>query len=390
MIPNAWAGFDFGLGSDVEMLRKSVHDFAQDRIAPRAAAIDRDNTFPRDLWPEMGALGLHGITVDEAHGGAGLGYLAHCVAMEEISRASASVGLSYGAHSNLCVNQLNRNGSAEQKRKYLPKLISGEHVGALAMSEPGAGSDVVSMRTRAEKKGGRYVLNGSKMWITNGPVAETLIVYAKTDPAAGPRGITAFIIEKGMKGFSTAQKLDKLGMRGSDTGELVFEDCEVPEENVLGEVGRGVKVLMSGLDYERAVLAAGPLGIMQACLDVVMPYVHERKQFGQPIGSFQLVQGKIADMYTTMNASRAYVYAVAKACDRGETTREDAAGAILYASEKATQCALDAIQLLGGNGYINDYPAGRLLRDAKLYEIGAGTSEIRRMLIGRELFEKSA
>src|SRR6201997_1412402 len=386
MIPNAWAGFDFGLGADVDMLRKSVSGFAQDRIAPRADAIDRDNIFPRDLWPEMGALGLHGITVEEEYGGSGLGYLEHCIAMEEVSRASAAVGLSYGAHSNLCVNQLRRNGSDEQKRKYLPKLISGEHVGALAMSEPGAGSDVVSMSTRAEKRGDRYVLNGSKMWITNGPVAETLVVYAKTDPAAGARGITAFIIEKGMKGFSTAQKLDKLGMRGSDTSELLFEDCEVPEKNVLGEVGRGVNVLMSGLDYEGAVLAAGPLGIMQACLDVVMPYVHERKQFGQPIGTFQLVQGKIADMYTTMNASRAYVYAVAKACDRGETTREDAAGAILYASEKATQCALDAIQLLGGNGYINDYPTGRLLRDAKLYEIGAGTSEIRRMLIGRELF----
>src|SRR5450830_346961 len=390
MIPNAWAGFDFGLGPDVEMLRKSVHDFAQDRIAPRAAAIDRDNTFPRDLWPEMGALGLHGITAEEQYGGSGQGYLEHCVAMEEISRASASVGLSYGAHSNLCVNQLSRNGNAEQKKKYLPKLISGEDVGALAMSEPGAGSDVVSMKTRADKKGDRYVLNGNKMWITNGPIAETLVVYAKTDPNGGPRGITAFIIEKGMKGFSTAQKLDKLGMRGSDTGELVFEDCEVPEENVLGEVGRGVNVLMSGLDYERAVLAAGPLGIMQACLDVAMPYVHERKQFGQPIGTFQLVQGKIADMHVTMNACRAYVYAVAKACDRGETTREDSAGAILYAAEKATQCALDAIQLLGGNGYINDYPTGRLLRDAKLYEIGAGTSEIRRMLIGRELFEKSA
>ncbi|HEY1309858.1 MAG TPA: isovaleryl-CoA dehydrogenase [Pseudolabrys sp.] len=387
-IPNTWAGFDFGLGPDVAMLRKSVSDFAADRIAPRAAAIDRDNTFPRELWPEMGALGLHGITVDEEFGGAGLGYLEHCVAMEEISRASAAVGLSYGAHSNLCVNQLSRNGSAEQKKKYLPKLISGEHVGALAMSEPGAGSDVVSMRTRADKKDNRYILNGSKMWITNGPVGDTLVVYAKTDRTAGARGITAFIVEKGMKGFAPAQKLDKLGMRGSDTSELVFTDCEVPEENVLGAVGNGVNVLMSGLDYERVVLAAGPLGIMQACMDVVMPYVHERKQFGQPIGSFQLVQGKIADMYTTMNASRAYVYAVAKACDRGETTREDAAGAILYASEKATQCALDAIQLLGGNGYINDYPTGRLLRDAKLYEIGAGTSEIRRMLIGRELFEK--
>ncbi len=338
----------------------------------------------------MGALGLHGITVEEEYGGLGLGYLAHCVAMEEVSRASASVGLSYGAHSNLCVNQITRNGSDAQKRKYLPKLISGEHVGALAMSEPGAGSDVVSMKTRAEKRGDRYVLTGSKMWITNGPIAETLVVYAKTDPAAGPRGITAFLVEKGMKGFSTAQKLDKLGMRGSDTCELVFEECEIPEENVLGEVGRGVNVLMSGLDYERAVLAAGPLGIMQACLDVVVPYVHERKQFGQAIGEFQLVQGKLADMYVSTNAAKAYVYAVAQACDRGETTREDAAGAILYAAERATQCALDAIQLLGGNGYINDYPTGRLLRDAKLYEIGAGTSEIRRMLIGRELFAKSA
>src|SRR6187401_849804 len=390
MIPNAWAGFDFGLGPDVDMLRKSVNGFAQDRIAPRADAIDRDNAFPRDLWPEIGALGLHGITVEEEYGGSGLGYLEHCVAMEEISRASAAVGLSYGAHSNLCVNQLRRNGNDQQKRKYLPKLISGENVGALAMSEPGAGSDVVSMRTRADKKGDRYVINGSKMWITNGPVADTLVVYAKTDAAAGSRGITAFIIEKGMKGFSTAQKLDKLGMRGSDTCELVFDDCEVPEENVLSEVGRGVTVLMSGLDYERAVLAAGPIGIMQACMDVVLPYVHERKQFGQPIGTFQLVQGKIADMYTTMNACRAYVYAVAKACDRGETARKDAAGAILYAAEKATQIALDAVQLLGGNGYINDYPTGRLLRDAKLYEIGAGTSEIRRMLIGRELFEKTA
>src|SRR5215475_12296971 len=390
MIPNAWSGFDFGLGAEVDILRKSVSGFAQDRIAPRADTIDRDNVFPRDLWPEMGELGLLGITVEEEYGGSGFGYLEHCIAMEEISRASAAVGLSYGAHSNLCVNQLRRNGTDEQKRKYLPKLISGAHVGALAMSEPGAGSDVVSMRTRAERKGDRFVINGSKMWITNGPEAETIIIYAKTDANAGPRGITAFIIEKGMRGFTTAQKLDKLGMRGSDTSELVFEDCEVPAENVLGEVGRGVNVLMSGLDYERAVLAAGPLGIMQACMDVVLPYVHERKQFGEPIGNFQLVQGKIADMYTTMNASRAYVYAVAKACDRGQTTREDAAGAILYAAEKATQCALDAIQLLGGNGYINEYPTGRLLRDAKLYEIGAGTSEIRRMLIGRELFEKTA
>jgi len=382
--------FDFGLGETADMLRTSVRDFADDRIAPRADEIDRSNTFPRDLWPELGKLGVHGITVEEEWGGAGLGYLEHCVAMEEISRASASVGLSYGAHSNLCVNQIRRNGNDEQKRRYLGKLISGEHVGALAMSEPGAGSDVVSMKTRAEKKGDRYILNGSKMWITNGPEAETLVVYAKTDPAAGPRGITAFLIEKGFKGFSTAQKLDKLGMRGSDTGELIFEDCEVPAENVLGEVGRGVNVLMSGLDYERAVLAAGPLGIMQAAMDVVIPYVHTRKQFDAPIGTFQLVQGKLADMYTTMNACKAYVYAVARACDRGETARKDAAGAILYASEKATQIALDAVQLLGGNGYINDYPTGRLLRDAKLYEIGAGTSEIRRWLIGRELFEETA
>jgi len=390
VIPNAWTGFDFGLGHDVDMLRDTVAGFAQDRIAPRAEEIDRTNTFPRDLWPEFGKLGLHGITVEEEYGGSGLGYLEHCVAMEEVSRASASVGLSYGAHSNLCVNQIRRNGSEEQKRRYLPKLISGEHVGALAMSEPGAGSDVVSMRTRAERKGDRFVLNGSKMWITNGPEAETLVVYAKTDANAGPRGITAFLIEKGMKGFSTAQKLDKLGMRGSDTCELVFEDCEVPAANVLGKLNEGVKVLMSGLDYERVVLAAGPLGIMQACLDVAVPYVHERKQFGQAIGSFQLVQGKLADMYVTMNACKAYVYAVARACDGGKTTREDAAGAILYAAEKATQVALDAIQLLGGNGYINDYPTGRLLRDAKLYEIGAGTSEIRRMLIGREIFEKTA
>ena len=387
---NDLPGFDFALGETADMLRETVRGFAADRIAPIADEVDRSNTFPRHLWPEMGALGLHGITVEEEDGGSGLGYLEHCIAMEEVSRASASVGLSYGAHSNLCINQIRRNGTAEQKRRYLPKLISGEHVGALAMSEPGAGSDVVSMRTRADRRGDRYVLNGSKMWITNGPIAETLVVYAKTNPEAGPRGITAFLIEQGMPGFTTAQKLDKLGMRGSDTGELVFEDCEVPEENILGKLDGGVRVLMSGLDYERAVLAAGPLGIMQACLDVVLPYVHERKQFGQPIGTFQLMQGKLADMYVTLNACRAYVYAVAKACDRGQTTREDAAGAILYAAEKATQVALDAIQCLGGNGYINDYPTGRFLRDAKLYEIGAGTSEIRRMLIGRELFGKSA
>jgi isovaleryl-CoA dehydrogenase len=390
MIPNVAASFNFDLGETADMIRATAHDFAQDEIAPRAAEIDRTNQFPRDLWPKMGALGLHGITVEEEFGGSGLGYLEHCIALEEVSRASASVGLSYGAHSNLCVNQIRRNGSVEQKRKYLPKLISGEHVGALAMSEPGAGSDVVSMKTRAEKKGDRYVLNGSKMWITNGPVAETLVVYAKTDPNAGTRGITAFLIEKGMQGFKPAQKLDKLGMRGSDTSELVFEDCEVPEENVLGNVGRGANVLMSGLDYERVVLAAGPLGIMQAALDVVMPYVHDRKQFGQAIGTFQLVQGKLADMYVMMNACKSYVYQVAKACDRGETTREDAAGAILLSAEQATKIALDAIQLLGGNGYINDYATGRLLRDAKLYEIGAGTSEIRRMLIGRELFAKTA
>ncbi|HTQ82451.1 MAG TPA: isovaleryl-CoA dehydrogenase [Pseudolabrys sp.] len=388
-IPNAWAGFDFGLGEDVDMLRKTVNGFAQDRIAPRADEIDRSNIFPRDLWPEMGALGLHGITVEEEYGGSGLGYLAHCVAMEEVSRASAAIGLSYGAHSNLCVNQLRRNGSEAQKRKYLPKLISGDHVGALAMSEPGAGSDVVSMRTRADKKGDRYVLNGSKMWVTNGPVADTLVIYAKTDPTAGARGITAFIVENGMKGFAPAQKLDKLGMRGSDTSELVFTDCEVPAENVLGAVGNGVNVLMSGLDYERVVLAAGPLGIMQACMDVVIPYVHERQQFGQAIGRFQLVQAKLADMYVTMNSAKSYVYAVARACDEGRTTREDAAGAILYAAERATWMALEAIQCLGGNGYINDFSTGRLLRDAKLYEIGAGTSEIRRMLIGREIFEKT-
>jgi isovaleryl-CoA dehydrogenase len=389
MIPNAWKGFNFGLGEDIDLLRDSVSSFAQDQIAPRADDVDRSNAFPRDLWPEMGKLGLLGITVEEEYGGAGLGYLAHCVAMEEISRASAAVGLSYGAHSNLCVNQLRRNATPAQKKRYLPKLISGEHVGALAMSEPSAGSDVVSMRTRADKQGDRYILNGSKMWITNGPVADTLVVYAKTDRTAGSRGITAFIIEKGFPGFSTAQKLDKLGMRGSDTSELVFENCEVPEENVLGAVGNGVNVLMSGLDYERVVLAAGPLGIMQACMDVVIPYVHDRQQFGQSIGRFQLIQAKLADMYVSMNAAKSYVYAVARACDEGRTTREDAAGAILYAAERATWMALEAIQCLGGNGYINNYTTGRLLRDAKLYEIGAGTSEIRRMLIGREIFEKT-
>ena len=389
MIPNAWSGFDFGLGADIDMLRHTVSSFAQDKIAPRADEIDRTNTFPRELWPQMGELGLLGITVEEEWGGAGLGYLDHCVAMEEISRASGSIGLSYGAHSNLCVNQIRRNGSNDQKKRYLAKLMSGEHVGALAMSEPGAGSDVVSMRTRADKKGDRYILNGSKMWITNGPIAETLVIYAKTDATAGARGMTAFIVEKSFKGFSTAQKLDKLGMRGSDTGEIVLQDCEVPEENVLGAIGNGVNVLMSGLDYERVVLAAGPLGLMQACLDLVVPYVHDRKQFGQSIGRFQLMQAKLADMYVNMNAAKSYVYTVAKACDEGRTTREDAAGAILFAAEKATQMALDAIQCLGGNGYINEFPAGRLLRDAKLYEIGAGTSEIRRMLIGREIFEKT-
>jgi len=389
MIANKLPSLDFGLGETADMLRDTVSSFAADEIAPRAADIDRANDFPADLWRKFGDLGVLGVTVEEEYGGAGLGYLEHVVAMEEISRASAAVGLSYGAHSNLCVNQIRRNGSAAQKQRYLPKLVSGEHVGALAMSEPGAGSDVVSMRLRAERKGERYILNGTKMWITNGPNADVLVVYAKTDPEAGPRGITAFLIERGMKGFSTSPKLDKLGMRGSNTCELVFEDCEVPAENVMGAVGRGVNVLMSGLDYERAVLAAGPLGIMQACLDAVLPYVHERKQFGQSIGEFQLMQGKLADMYTTMNAARAYVYAVARACDRGQTTRKDAAGAILYAAEKATWMALEAIQALGGNGYINDYPTGRLLRDAKLYEIGAGTSEIRRMLIGRELFQET-
>jgi isovaleryl-CoA dehydrogenase len=390
MIPNDLPSLNFDLGETADQLRASVRGFTADQVAPLAAEIDKSNEFPRGLWPKLGQMGLLGITVEEEYGGSGLGYLEHCIAMEELSRGSASVGLSYGAHSNLCVNQLRRNGSDAQKCKYLPKLISGEHVGALAMSEPGAGSDVVSMKLRADKKGDRYILNGSKFWITNGPCADVLVVYAKTDPAAGARGITAFLIERGFKGFATAQKLDKLGMRGSDTGELVFEDCEVPADNVLGEVGKGVSVLMSGLDYERAVLAAGPLGIMQAAMDVVIPYVHQRRQFGEPIGTFQLVQGKLADMYTTMNACKAYVYAVARACDRGETARKDAAGAILYAAEKATGIALDAVQLLGGNGYINDYPTGRLLRDAKLYEIGAGTSEIRRWLIGRELFEETA
>ena len=387
---NDYPTLDYGLGETADMIRDMVRSFSADEIAPRAEEIDRSNEFPRDLWPRLGELGLLGITVDEEDGGSGLGYLEHCIAMEEISRGSASVGLSYGAHSNLCVNQLRRNANKDQKGRYLPKLISGEHVGSLAMSEPGSGSDVVSMRTRAEKKGDRFILNGSKMWITNGPCAEVQIVYAKTDPEAGPRGITAFIVEQGMKGFSTAQKLDKLGMRGSDTGELVFEDCEVPEENVLGEVNGGVRVLMSGLDYERLVLSAGPVGIMQSCMDVVVPYLHERKQFGEKIGSFQLMQAKLADMYTRMNAARAYVYAVAQASDRGGTTRKDAAGAILYSAETATWMALEAIQCLGGNGYINDYPTGRLLRDAKLYEIGAGTSEIRRWLIGRELFEETA
>ncbi|ATH79071.1 isovaleryl-CoA dehydrogenase [Halomonas sp. C22] len=380
---------NFGLDDELNMLREQVNAFAASEIAPRAAEIDRNNEFPNDLWQKFGDMGLLGITVPEEDGGSGMGYLAHCIAMEEISRASASVALSYGAHSNLCVNQLKINASAEQKAKYLPKLISGEHVGALAMSEPGAGSDVVSMQLRAKEDGDHYVLNGNKMWITNGPDADVLVVYAKTDPEAGSKGITAFIIEKGMPGFSTAQKLDKLGMRGSNTCELVFQDCRVPAENVLGEVGKGVRVLMSGLDYERTVLAAGPIGIMQAAMDVVIPYIHERKQFNQSIGEFQLVQGKVADMYTTLNACRAYLYAVASACDRGQTSRKDAAGVILYCAEKATQVALDAIQLLGGNGYINEYPTGRLLRDAKLYEIGAGTSEIRRMLIGRELFTES-
>jgi isovaleryl-CoA dehydrogenase len=386
---NAYPTLDFELGESIDILRETVSAFAAGEIAPRAAEIDRSNDFPRDLWPRLGALGLLGITVEEEWGGAGMGYLAHVVAMEEVSRASAAVGLSYGAHSNLCVNQIRRNATPEQKRRYLPRLLSGEHVGALAMSEAGSGSDVVSMRLEAQRRDVRYILNGTKMWITNGPDADVLVVYAKTAPDAGPRGITAFLVERGFTGFSTSQKLDKLGMRGSNTCELVFRDCEVPAENVLGGEGKGVEVLMSGLDYERAVLAGGPLGIMQACLDAVLPYVHERQQFGAPIGSFQLMQGKLADMYTTLSACRAYVYAVARACDRGQVARKDAAGAILYAAEHATRLALEAIQALGGMGYVNDSPTGRLLRDAKLYEIGAGTSEIRRWLIGRELFEET-
>jgi isovaleryl-CoA dehydrogenase len=390
LISNSLPPFDFDIGETAEMLRESVASFAQTEVAPIAADIDRNNEFPRSIWKKMGDMGLLGITVEEEYGGAGMGYLEHMVAVEEMSRASGAVGLSYGAHSNLCVNQLRRNGNHDQKSRYLPKLISGEHIGALSMSEAGAGSDVVALRTRAEKRGDRYILNGSKMWCTNGPDADTLIVYARTNADAGPRGITAFIIEKDFKGFRPSQKLDKLGMRGSSTSELVFEDCEVPEENVLGQVNEGVRVLMSGLDYERLVLSGGPLGLMQAAMDVVIPYVHDREQFGQPIGEFQLMQGKIADMYVTLNASRAYAYAVAKSCDRGDTTRIDAAGVILYTAERATWMALEAIQCLGGNGYINDYPTGRLLRDAKLYEIGAGTSEIRRWLIGRELFQATA
>ncbi|MGL4838452.1 MAG: isovaleryl-CoA dehydrogenase [Shewanella sp.] len=384
-----YTSLNFGLGEDVDMLRDAVQDFAKHEIAPIAAKVDHDNAFPNELWPVLGNMGLLGITVPEEYGGANMGYLAHVVAMEEISRASASIGLSYGAHSNLCVNQINRNGNAAQKAKYLPKLVSGEHIGALAMSEPNAGSDVVSMKLHARKEGDRYILNGNKMWITNGPDANTYVIYAKTDLTKGAHGITAFIVERGFKGFSQAQKLDKLGMRGSNTCELVFEDVEVPEENILGGLNNGVKVLMSGLDYERVVLSGGPLGIMNACMDIVVPYIHEREQFGKSIGEFQLVQGKLADMYTGMNAAKAYVYSVAKSCDRGETTRKDAAGAILYSAELATKMALDAIQLLGGNGYVNEYATGRLLRDAKLYEIGAGTSEIRRMLIGRELFNES-
>ena len=390
MIPNEIPGFNFDLGETVDLLRDTVRSFSEDEIAPRANLIEQNNDFPKDLWTKLGDIGVLGITVEEEYGGAGMGYLEHVVALEEISRASAAVGLSYSAHSNLCVNQLRLNGNEEQKKKFLPELISGEKVGALAMSETGAGSDVVGMKTVATKNGDCFILNGSKMWITNGPNADTLVVYAKTDPGAGKHGITAFIIEKGMKGFSTSSKLDKMGMRGSNTCELIFSDCEVPEANVLGSLNGGVKVLMSGLDYERAVLAAGPIGIMQACMDVVLPYVHDRKQFGQPIGEFQLMQGKLADMYVTMNASKSYVYSVAKACDRGEVTRKDAAGAILYAAERASWMASEAIQCLGGNGYINDYPTGRLLRDAKLYEIGAGTSEIRRMLIGRELFKETS
>lgn len=390
MIPNEIPGFNFDLGETVDLLRDTVKSFSDDEIAPRSNLIEQNNDFPKDLWTKLGDIGVLGITVEEEYGGAGMGYLEHVVALEEISRASAAVGLSYSAHSNLCVNQLRLNGNAEQKKKFLPALISGEKVGALAMSETGAGSDVVGMKTIATKNGDCFILNGSKMWITNGPNADTLVVYAKTDPGAGKHGITAFIIERGMKGFSTSPKLDKMGMRGSNTCELVFSDCEVPEANILGSLNGGIKVLMSGLDYERAVLAAGPIGIMQACMDVVLPYVHDRKQFGQPIGEFQLMQGKLADMYVTMNASKSYVYSVAKACDRGEVTRKDAAGAILYAAERSSWMASEAIQCLGGNGYINDYPTGRLLRDAKLYEIGAGTSEIRRMLIGRELFKETS